>query len=71
MSSYYEALPIYKTASDLVVLLDKIVRVFPRYHKYTIGSRMRDMAIACLSSDDVRGSADASWWPAARLRRET
>jgi hypothetical protein len=45
MQSYYEALPIYRKASDLVVLLDRVVRGFPRYHKYTLGTRLRDTAI--------------------------
>ncbi|WP_437568368.1 four helix bundle protein [Sorangium sp. So ce542] len=45
MSSYYEGLPIYKSATDVVVSLDKVVRGFSRYHKYTLGSRMREAAI--------------------------
>lgn len=45
MAGYYEALPIYKAATDLVVVLDRVVRGFSRYHKYTLGSRLRDAAI--------------------------
>jgi hypothetical protein len=43
--SYYEGLPIYKAAADLVVRLDRAVRGFSRYHKYTLGARMREAAI--------------------------
>src|SRR5439155_16580108 len=37
----YEHLPIYKKAMDLTVYLEKIVRNFSRYHKYTLGSELR------------------------------
>lgn len=37
----YEHLPIYKKAMDMAVYTETIVRGFPRYHKYTIGSEMR------------------------------
>ncbi len=37
----YEHLPIYKKAMDLAVYLEKIVRSFSRYHKYTLGSELR------------------------------
>src|SRR5665647_975768 len=37
----YEHLPIYKQAMDLTVYVEKIVRNFSRYHKYTLGSELR------------------------------
>ena len=37
----YEHLPIYKKAMDLAIYLEKIVRNFSRYHKYTLGSELR------------------------------
>ncbi len=37
----YEHLPIYKKAMDLTIYLEKIVRSFSRYHKYTLGSELR------------------------------
>jgi four helix bundle protein len=40
--AYYENLPVYKSALDLVVYIEKIVRFFSRYHKYTIGSDLRN-----------------------------
>ena len=42
--SQYEHLPIYKKAMDLAVYVETIVRGFPRYHKYTIGSEMRALS---------------------------
>ncbi len=39
--AHYESLPIYKQALDLTVWMEKTVREFPRYHKYTIGSELR------------------------------
>ncbi|MEI7482277.1 MAG: four helix bundle protein [Elusimicrobiota bacterium] len=40
----YEHLPIYKKAMDMAVYVETIVRGFPRYHKYTIGSEIRALA---------------------------
>ena len=39
--AYYEKLPIYKQSLDFTVWVEKTVRNFPRYHKYTIGSELR------------------------------
>lgn len=38
----YEHLPIFKAAFDLAVHIEKIVRNFSRYHKYTMGTELRD-----------------------------
>jgi hypothetical protein len=38
----YEHLPIYKKAMDLAIYFEKIVRNFSRYHKYTLGSELRE-----------------------------
>ena len=38
----YEHLPIYKKAMDLAVHMEQIVRNFSRYHKYTLGSELRE-----------------------------
>ena len=40
----YEHLPIYKTAMDLAVYLEQVVRHFSRYQKYTIGSDLRQQS---------------------------
>jgi hypothetical protein len=36
-----EHLPMYKAAMDLAVYVETIVRNFSRYHKYTLGSDLR------------------------------
>ena len=38
----YEHLPIYKKAMDLAIDVEKIVRNFSRYHKYTLGRELLD-----------------------------
>ena len=45
-------LPIQKTAMTLAVSLEKAVRRFSRYHKYTLGSDLRGTAqrLCCLAS---------------------
>jgi hypothetical protein len=39
----YDHLPIYRTAFDLAVQIEQIVRYFSRYHKYTLGVELRYM----------------------------
>ncbi len=38
----YEHLPIYKAALDLTVHLEKVVARFSRYHKYSLGTELRE-----------------------------
>ncbi len=38
----YEHLPIYRDALNLAVHFEKIVAGFSRYHKYTLGTEMRN-----------------------------
>jgi hypothetical protein len=38
----YEHLPIYRAAFDLAVHIEKIVRHFSRYHKYSLGTELRE-----------------------------
>ena len=38
----YEHLPIYKKAMDVAVYFEKAVAGFSRYHKYTIGTDLRN-----------------------------
>ena len=40
----YDHLAIYKAAFDLNVYFEKTVRHFSRYHKYTLGTELRDRA---------------------------
>ena len=38
----YEHLPIYKKAFDLAVYFEKVAAGFSRYHKYTLGTELRN-----------------------------
>jgi len=44
MSSLYENLPIYKKALDLAVYIETVVVGFSRYHKYTVGTDLRNLS---------------------------
>jgi hypothetical protein len=37
----YDQLPIYRKGLELIVFLENAVRQFSRYHKYSIGERLR------------------------------
>jgi hypothetical protein len=39
-----EHLPIYKSSYDLCLYFEQVVRNFSRYHKYSLGSDLRDGA---------------------------
>ncbi len=38
----YEHLPIYKQAMDVAVHFEKVAAGFSRYHKYTLGTELRN-----------------------------
>ena len=40
--AYYEHLPIYKKSIDVAIYIESIVRGFPKYHKYTMGTDLRN-----------------------------
>ncbi len=42
----YEHLPIYKKAYDFALYYEKIVRGFSRYHKYTLGTELRQVILS-------------------------
>jgi hypothetical protein len=44
----YEHLPIYKKAMDMAVYIENLVRGFSRYHKYTLGTELRQLSHAIL-----------------------
>ena len=46
----YEHLPIYKKAFDLAVHFEKVVAGFSRYHKYTLGTELRNRSREILHS---------------------
>jgi len=41
---YYDNLPIFKSALDLVVYVETIVKGFDKYHKYTLGEDLRQQS---------------------------
>ncbi len=44
MNQYHRKFPVYRDATRLVTEIEQAVQVFPRYHKYTLGSEMRRTA---------------------------
>ncbi len=42
LADRYEHLPIYKQAMDVAVHFEKVVAGFSRYHKYTLGTELRN-----------------------------
>jgi len=44
----HEHLPIYKAALDMTVHFEKLVAGFSRYHKYTLGTELRQGSRAVL-----------------------
>ncbi len=40
----YDNLPIYRSAMNLCVYVETIVKSFEKYHKYTIGSDLRNLS---------------------------
>ena len=44
----HEHLPIYKAALDMTVHFEKLVAGFSRYHKYTLGTELREGSRAAL-----------------------
>jgi len=46
----YKILPIYKSALELAIYMEQIVRKFEKYHKYTIGTDLREKSKAILFS---------------------
>ena len=58
----YEHLPIFRDAYDLTVHVEKLVRGFSRYHKYTLGTDLRnrtrgilDLIVDANNSNGERG----------------
>ena len=69
----YEHLPIYKAALELTVHFEKVVAGFSRYHKYTLGTELREGSRAVVQqvvSNQTLGSGLHNWlfvrsWPSA------
>ena len=52
----YEHLPIYKAALDMTVHFEGLVAGFSRYHKYTLGTELREVSL-CASSLETLGQS--------------
>jgi hypothetical protein len=52
----YKALPILRDSRLMMVEVERIVKDFPRYHKYTLGTEIRQTAMKskCVSSYQQR-----------------
>ena len=61
----YEHLPIYKKAFDLAVHFEKVVAGFSRYHKYTLGTELRNCSRGIVLSIILR----ACFWISAYGRQ--
>jgi len=58
----YEHLPIYKKAFDLNLYVEKAVRNFSRYHKYTLGTELRNSVREVIKLI-VRANSHKNKWP--------
>lgn len=67
--AHTEHLPIYKAAYDLCLYLEQEVRNFSRYHKYTLGTDLRDTARRALKLV-VRANARSEKLPVLLELRE-
>lgn len=64
----HEHLPIYKAPLDMTVHFEKLVAGFSRYHKYTLGTELREVSHAVLqqvlrannSASNLEGSAHSA-----------
>jgi len=48
VTARYEHLPIYKAALDTTLHFEKLVACFSRYHKYALGTELREGTRAVL-----------------------
>lgn len=48
MQSHYEKLPVYREALRLAAYFENIVRGFEKFHKYNIGSDLRNLSRSIL-----------------------
>ncbi len=56
----HEHLPIHKAALDMTVHFEKLVAGFSRYHKYTLGTELREGSRAVRGGEAVRDGADGA-----------
>ncbi len=58
----YEHLPIYKQAMDVAVHFEQVVAGFSRYHKYTLGTELRNKSREIVSQI-IRANAERDQAP--------
>ena len=63
----HEHLPIYKAVLDLTVHFEKPVAGFSRYHKYTLGTELREGSRAVLMQ--VGAFVEQLQWPPRRIAK--
>ena len=51
-----EHLPIYKSAYDMCLYIEKIVLNFSRYHKYSIGADLREGTRVVVTREPLEGT---------------
>lgn len=66
----YEHLPIYREAYDLTVHVEQVVRNFSRYHKYTLGTDLRNRMRAVLEQIVEANNAEDRGELLRELRRQ-
>jgi len=64
----YEHLPIYKQALDVAVHFEKVVAGFSRYHKYTLGTELRNKSRNIVSLIVKANAAQDKRMPLVQVR---
>ena len=67
----HEHLPIYKQAMDVAVHFEKIVAGFTRYHKYTLGTELRNKSREVVVALIVKANAADDKQPELLVLRES
>ncbi len=66
----YEHLPLYKKAMDTAVYIENVVKGFSRYHKYTLGTDLRNQSREIVRLV-IRANSQADKSAALHLLRDT
>ena len=72
--SMYENLPVYKRALELAIHFEAVVRGFDKYHKYTIGSELRNISakiLVLVAKANIKEDRKACLTEAGKLDRKS